>query len=133
MEVDAEMDAAAMRAQVERLEGHLAKLRAGHDELQRSIRELRVRVTSADELVTVTVDARGQVQQVELDSRIYQRPDSRLLAATITATIQQAGAEAMARVTELMAPFLPGEALRAQLGLDLSEILDQRDAELLER
>jgi DNA-binding protein YbaB len=127
------MDAAAMRAQVERLEAHLAELRAGHDQLQRSIREVQVTVTSADQLVTVTVDARGQVERVELDSRIYQRPDSRHLAATITATIQQASAEAMAQVTELVRPYLPSEALQAHLGIDLAEILDQREAELLER
>jgi DNA-binding protein YbaB len=127
------MDAAAMRAQVERLEAHLAELRAGHDQLQRSIREVQVTVTSADQLVTVTVDARGQVERVELDSRIYQRPDSRHLAATITATIQQASAEAMAQVTELVRPYLPSEAVQAHLGIDLAEILDQREAELLER
>jgi len=127
------MDAAAMRAQVERLETHLAELRAGHDQLQRSIREVQVTVTSADQLVTVTVDARGQVERVELDSRIYQRPDSRHLAATITATIQQASAEAMAQVTELVRPYLPSEALQAHLGIDLAEVLDQRDTELLER
>jgi hypothetical protein len=70
---------------------------------------------------------------VELDSRIYQRPDSRHLAATITATIQQASAEAMAQVTELVRPYLPSEAVQAHLGIDLAEILDQREAELLER
>jgi len=127
------MDRAAMRAQVERLQSHLEELRAGHAQLQRSIREVRVTVISADQLVTVTVDARGQVQRVELDPRIYQRPDSRHLAATITATIQQAGAEAMAQVTELVRPYLPSEALQAHLGIDLAEILEQREAELLER
>jgi DNA-binding protein YbaB len=125
------MDAAAMRSELERLQAHLEELRDGHAELQRKLREIRVTVTSADGLVTVTVDARGQVEEITLDPRIYQRPDSRLLAATITAAIRQAAAEAMAQVMELTRPLIPDETLRAHLDLDLDEVLRQRDAELL--
>jgi DNA-binding protein YbaB len=127
------MDLAAMRAQIERLQTQFEKLRDGRAELERQLSELRVTVTSADALVTATVDARGQVERVELDSRIYQRPDSRLLAATITATIQQAAAEAMERVLELTRPFMPDEVLRAHMNLDIDEVLRYRDPELIER
>lgn len=127
------MDLAAMRAQIERLQTQFEKLRDGRAELERQLDELRVTVTSADELVTATVDARGQVARVELDSRIYQRPDSRLLAATITATIQQAAAEAIERVLELTRPFMPDEVLRAHMNLDIDEVLRHRDPELVER
>lgn len=126
------MDIAAMQAQIERMHTQLEKLQDGQAELQRSLEELRVTVTSADDLVTVTVDARGQVESVTLDSRIYQRPDSRLLAATITATVQQAAAEAVTRVQELTRPFMPDEVLRAHLGLDLDEIVRHRDPSLIE-
>jgi DNA-binding protein YbaB len=125
------MDTSAARSEVERLEAHLGRLLDGHAELQRNLREIRVTVTSADELVSVTVDARGQVEGVTLDPRIYQRPDSRLLAATITATIQQAVAEVMQQVMELTRPFMPDETLRAHLSLDLDGVLRQRDIELL--
>jgi DNA-binding protein YbaB len=125
------MDTSAARSEVERLEAHLGRLLDGHAELQRNLREIRVTVTSADELVSVTVDARGQVEGVTLDPRIYQRPDSRLLAATITATIQQAAAEVMQQVMELTRPFMPDETLRAHLSLDLDGVLRQRDIELL--
>lgn len=124
------MDLAAMRAQVEHLQAQLGKLRESHAELQRKLHELRASVISADELVTVTVDARGQVEQIELDPRIYQRPDSRLLAATITATIQQAAAEAMEQVAVLTRPLIPDEAMQAHLNLDLDRVLEQRDASL---
>jgi DNA-binding protein YbaB len=127
------MDLAAMRAQIERLQTQFEKLRDGRAELERQLAELRVTVTSADGLITATVDARGHVERVELDSRIYQRPDSRFLAATITATIQQAAAEAMERVLELTRPFMPDEVLRAHMNLDIDEVLRYRDAELVER
>jgi DNA-binding protein YbaB len=130
--MEAFMDIAAMRAQIERLQTRLEKMRDGQAELQRKLAELRVSVTSADELVSVTVDARGQVEVLALDPRIYQRPDSRLLAATITATIQQAAAEAMEQVLELTRPFMPDEVLRAHMGLDIDEVLRHRDAELIE-
>jgi DNA-binding protein YbaB len=126
------MDLAAMQAHIERLQTQLEKLRDGRAELERQLSELRVTVTSADELVTATVDARGQVDQVSLDPRIYQRPDSRLLAATITATIQQAATEAVERVLELTRPFMPDEAVRAHMKLDLDEVLHHRNPQLVE-
>lgn len=127
------MDLTAVRAQVEHMTAELERIRSGHAELQRALRELSVSVTSADDLVTVTVDARGQVQRVELDTRIYQRPDSRRLAATITATIQQAAAEAMAKVAELTSPFIPDQARRAHLDGDLDAVLAQQEAQRLGR
>lgn len=122
------MDLTAMRAQVEHLQDQLEKIRSGHAELQRRLRELRVTVTSADDLVKATVDARGQVESVELDPRVYQRPDSRRLAATITATIQQAAAEVMEQVAELTRPFVPEQVRQAHLADDLDAVLEQRDA-----
>lgn len=126
------MDVARVQAQVERLQSHLEQLQDGHAELQRRLREVRVTVTSADELVTVTVDARGQLERLELDPRIYQRPDSRLLAATVTATIRQAAAEATARVIELTRPLIPEQVVRAHLDQDLDGVVAQRDALLAE-
>lgn len=122
------MDLTAMRAQLEHLQDQLERIRSGHAELQRRLRELRVTVTSADDLVRATVDARGQVESVELDPRVYQRPDSRRLAATVTATIQQAAAEAMEQVAELTRPFVPEQVRQAHLADDLDAVLEQRDA-----
>lgn len=127
------MDLAAMQAQIESLDGQLARMQAGHAELQRQLRELRVSVSSADGLVTATVDARGQVVRIELDPRIYQRPDSRRLAATIAATIQQAAREASEQVAELLRPFVPEPVRQAHAEFDLDAVLRHRDAELLER
>jgi DNA-binding protein YbaB len=124
------MDVAALRAHAESLEAQLRKLVDAQAELRRRLREVRVTVTSADELVTATVDARGQVERIELDPRIYQRPDSRQLAATITATVRQAVAASMEEIAELLRPHLPAEAMRAHLDLDLDALLELREAEL---
>lgn len=116
------MSLMSMQEELAALEAELQRLRDGQAELEQRLRDLRVSVTSADGLVTAVVDARGQVQRVDLDSRIYQRPDSRRLAATITATIQQAVAEAMGKVVELTRPFIPEDVVRAHLNLDVAEV-----------
>jgi DNA-binding protein YbaB len=105
--------------QIAELETRLQQLQDGYQSLRAELAQLRVSVTSADGLVTASVDARGQVERIDLDPRIYQRPDSRLLAATITATIRQAATEAMERVLGLTRPYLPDEVLTAHLELDL--------------
>ncbi len=45
---------------------------------------------SPDGLVRATVNARGELLELELDERIYRTADSVALAATINATIQSA-------------------------------------------
>lgn len=124
------MDLEAMQAQIESLQEQLVKMQEGQAELQRKLKALRVTVTSADDLVTATVDARGHVESVHLDPKIYQDPDSRRLAATITATIQQAVGEVIARVTELTRPFVPEEVLQAHLSFDFDQAQQLQEAAL---
>lgn len=126
------MDLEAMQAQIESLQEQLVKMQEGQAELQRKLKALRVTVTSADDLVTATVDARGHVESVQLDPKIYQDPDSRRLAATITATIQQAVGEVIERVTELTRPFVPEEVLRAHMGFDFDRVHQLHEDALVE-
>lgn len=55
-------------------------------------------MVSEDGYVTVTVGPNGHVTKVELDPRIYRRPDSRVLPTTVTETIQRATELALAEV-----------------------------------
>lgn len=89
------------------VQGQYERMRGGLADLQQQLGRLRVTVTSTDELVTVTVDAKAQLISLELSPRTYQESDPRELAATITATVQRAGARATEQVTALMAGYLP--------------------------
>lgn len=116
------IDLTAMRAEMASLEDQLARMQTGYQDLQRAIAELAVTVTAADGTVSVTVDGRGQVTEVELDPKIYQRPDTQRLGATITATIQQAVAEVQEQVKELTKPLLPDPDTQALLGIGIDDL-----------
>lgn len=124
------MDNASLRARADELLGELNRLRGGLSDLQSKLREVRATVTSDDGLVTVTVGPRGQVVSVELDPRLYRRPDSRLLAATITKTAQAAQAKAQEQVRALCRPFIPDADVQAHLDFDFAGMTRRLDDEL---
>ncbi|RBY86220.1 YbaB/EbfC family DNA-binding protein [Blastococcus sp. TF02A-26] len=81
-------------------------------------RAVQATETSDDGLVSVTVGPRGDLLRLDLDPRIYRRPDSRRLADTITETVHRAARAAQDRVVEVFAPVVGEEQLRATLDGD---------------
>jgi DNA-binding protein YbaB len=112
------------------LMGELERLRAGLDELRQKLLSISVTVTSDDGMVTATVGPRGQLQRLELDPRIYRRPDARALADTIVTTVQRAAAQAQARVEAAVKPYVPPEELRGHLNFDLTASMRRMEQEL---
>ena len=97
--------------------------------LHEEARRVQGTQTSKDGLVTVTVGARGELVQLDIDPRVYRRPDSRQLADTIVETVQKAAAQAQERVLEIFEPIVPREQLKAQLDGDLDAVVEQMDAQ----
>lgn len=112
------------------LMGELERLRAGLDELRRTLLSISVTVTSDDGMVTATVGPRGQLQRLELDPRIYRRPDARALADTIVTTVQRAAAQAQERVEAAVKPYVPPEELREHLNFDLTASMRRMEHQL---
>lgn len=124
-------DLEALRMQAADAMARLETVRANYADLQRELRGLTVTTTSDDALVTATVGAHGRLVALELDPRIYRRPDSRRLAETITATIQRAADEAAEKVTAMCRPFFPDEDVRAHLNYDIDAVVRRVDEDLL--
>ncbi|MFY1635095.1 YbaB/EbfC family nucleoid-associated protein [Solwaraspora sp. WMMB335] len=124
------MDVQALRARADELMAQFDRMRSGVGELQQQLRAVSATVTSADGLVTVTVGPRGQVTRVELDPRIYRRPNAKELSETITETIRAATAKALAQVAELCRPLVPDEQFQAHMDFDLEGVFRQLDADL---
>lgn len=120
-----------MKARVDELMGEFQRLRAGADELQQKIKAVSVTVRSDDNYVTVTVNARGELLDLDLDPRIYRRPDSKALAETIASTIRRASAEAADQVAELCKPLLPEAEVRAHLSQDIDGMFRRIDTATL--
>ncbi|MFG1945202.1 YbaB/EbfC family nucleoid-associated protein [Nonomuraea sp. NPDC048826] len=112
-------DAAAMRAYADELRDMFRRIQDDGMELHARAREVQVTEKSRDGLVSVTVGARGELVRLDLDPRIYRRPDARHLADSITETTRRATARARERVTEIFEPVIPRAEFEAHLDGDV--------------
>ena len=122
-----ERDLDGLRAVAREMSEQYDTLRRGMADLQRELRAVSVTVTSSDGHVTATVDARGQLRKLQLDPRIYRRPDSARLAATITETVQRAIAEAAEKVKAVCDRFAPGVDVGSYLRGDIAQRFQRFD------
>lgn len=112
------------RAQSEALQATFERLNAEAPKIHAKARELQITEKSRDGLISVTVGVRGDLIRLDIDPRIYRRPDSRALADTITETVQLAAAKAEERVIEMFAPLIPEEQIKMHIDGDLDGILE---------
>lgn len=133
MEATRRPDSAGLAALVEGLRATAERLAGEGPELQRRARAVQVTEKSRDGLVTVTVGARGELIRLDLDPRIYRRPDSRELADTITSAIHRAAAAAQERVLDVFEPLVPRETMALHLTGDTDEVVERTTARMLGR
>ncbi|MEV0146448.1 MULTISPECIES: YbaB/EbfC family nucleoid-associated protein [unclassified Nonomuraea] len=119
MESHDQPDVAGMRAYADELRTMFQEIQDAGVELHAKARAIQVTETSRDGLVSVTVGARGELVRLDLDPRIYRRPDARHLADTIAETTRRAATRAQERVTEIFEPVIPPEEFKAHLEGDL--------------
>jgi DNA-binding protein YbaB len=120
----------ALWARFADVQGRYLRMRDGLADLQRQLCRLQVTVSSDDELVTATVDARGQLTALQLSPRAYRENAPRELAATITATVRRASGLAVDQVTGLISAYLPhgASAMDFVRTGDFSDLLRRQDA-----
>ena len=118
-------DSAAMRAYADELRDMFRQIQDAGMELHAQARAVQVTEKSRDGLVSVTVGPRGELVRLDLDPRIYRRPEARQLADTIVETAQRAAAGARERVTEILEQVIPRAELEAHLDGDVETALTQ--------
>jgi DNA-binding protein YbaB len=124
------VDAADTQAYAEELRATFMRLQEEAPALHEKARAVQVTEKSRDGLISATVGARGDLIRLDIDPRVYRRPDSRALADVITETIHRAATKAQAKVVELFEPLIPGEQMKAHLEGDLESVLDQMAAQM---
>ena len=102
----AQMEArnAAMRQQVNSLLAGLNRQSAALQEAQVQAAEVTGRATSADGLVTVTVNAVGIVTDVQFAPSAFDRSTPDKLARSVVTVTQQAASAAQRQVEDVLAP-----------------------------
>ncbi|MEV5323260.1 YbaB/EbfC family nucleoid-associated protein [Nonomuraea sp. NPDC052634] len=114
-----------MRAYADELRETFTRLQEQGLELHAKAKAVQVTETSSDGLVSVTVGPRGDLIRLDLDPRIYRRPDARALADTIAATARKAAEAAQQRVMEIFEPVIPAEQFKAHLEGDVEAAMAQ--------
>ncbi|GGP17460.1 YbaB/EbfC family nucleoid-associated protein [Nonomuraea glycinis] len=115
---------AGMQAYAEELRATFMRLRDEGAEIHARAKALQVTEKSHDGLVSVTVGSRGELVRLDLDPRIFRRPDSRHLADTIVETAGRAGERVRERITEIFAPLIPQDQIKAHMDGDVDGIFD---------
>lgn len=112
-----------MKSLADSLRGQFEKLVDEGPRMAREAREVSITESSADGLVKVTVDPRGSLLALDLDPRIYRRPDARALAESIIETIRAATEVAQERVLDIFEPVIPRDELKVQLTGDPDQVV----------
>jgi DNA-binding protein YbaB len=118
------------RARAAEATARMEAIRDSYADLRQRLLAVTASATSDDGLVTVRVGPQGRVLRIDLDPRIYRRPDSRRLAETITATIQRAADEAAERLREVLRPVAPDEQLKAYFDNDFDGVVEDLEGDL---
>ena len=97
------------RTALESIMGELRKAMASIPDTQQRLMELSGTAWSADRTVKVVVGPRGQLVDLEIDPRVFRRPDAHALRSAILAASAQAVNQVVEKSQELMYEQLPPE------------------------
>jgi DNA-binding protein YbaB len=105
----------------------------GAEQTQRRVMKVTATVASDDRMIKATVGPRGQLVHLEIDPRVYRRPNATALADEIVATVRAAAEKAMAEVQGILSESLPRDVtFRNHGSLDLQRMMRSHDADLAE-
>jgi DNA-binding protein YbaB len=89
---------------------------------------------SEDRMIKAVVGPRGQLVDLEIDPRVYRKPNSKALASTILSTVRAAVEQAVTKTQEIVDQSMPqvGDMLRPgpNPGLDMRRLIRSHDADL---
>jgi DNA-binding protein YbaB len=109
----------------------MRKAIGGLEETQRKILKITGVAWSDDRLVKAVVGPRGQLIDLEIDPRVYRKPNSKALSATILATVRLAVDDAMAKTREFLDHNVPSDLrVKSVGGLDVRRLMSSHDGDL---
>lgn len=105
---------------------------SGVNETQREMLKVCGTAWSEDRMIKAVVGPRGQLMELEIDPRVYRKPNSKALAADIVATVRKAVQDANQKAKAVLEKSLPSDMRFGNLGggMDLDRLLGSHDAEI---
>ena len=87
---------------------------------------------SPDRSIKAVVGPRGQLMTLEIDPRVFRKPNSKALAAQIVATVRLAVEDASGQMRAIMEAHIPSDLrIRPSKGMDVGRFLQTHDTDLI--
>jgi DNA-binding protein YbaB len=114
--------------------GKVDDLRAAMHNLENTQRKM-FKVTgvawSDDRMVKAVVGPRGQLIDLEIDPRVYRKPNSKALSASILSTVRRAVEEATRQMMAILDESVPSDMRVDRIGsLDVRQLMRSHDVDL---
>jgi DNA-binding protein YbaB len=112
--------------------GELRRATAGIPETQRRMLAVTGEAWSDDRLIRVLVGPRGHLLELDIDPRVFRKPDSKALSAAIIATVRLAVEDATAQAKAIFEEGLPSDMRAGGLigNLDFAKTAFGHDADV---
>ncbi len=111
--------------------GDLKRIWSELPDLQQRMLEITGQAWSDDRMIRAVVGVRGHLIELEIDPRVYRKPDSKALAATIVATVRSATEDAKRQTKEIIDGSLPSDMRLHNIGgMDIDEVAYGHDGDL---
>jgi len=109
------------------------RVASGMSDVQKKMLRVTGEAWSDDRMIKAVVGPRGHLIELEIDPRVFRKPDSKALAASIVATTQKAIEEASRRSKEILDESLPSDLRRVvDAESSLGKLLRTHDAAVRE-
>jgi hypothetical protein len=101
------------------------------DDVQRRMLTVTGVAWSPDRTIKAVVGPRGHLLELEIDPRVYRKPNSKALSAAIVATVRVAVEDAIRQSKAILDESLPSDLRVARIGgMDLGRLMHSHDADV---
>jgi len=109
----------------------LRRATTGIPEVQRRMLEVTGEAWSDDRLIRAVVGPRGHLLELDIDPRVFRKPDSKALSAAILATVREAVEDATAQAKSIFEEGLPSDMRAGGFGkVDFTDLAFRHDADV---
>jgi DNA-binding protein YbaB len=106
----------------------------GINDVQKRMLTVTGTAYSEDRMIKAVVGPRGHLMELEIDPRVYRKPNSAALAASILDTVRKAVDDASQKSTAILAENTPRDFRFGQIaGMDMNTMLRSHDSDIVRR
>jgi DNA-binding protein YbaB len=111
--------------------GDLKRAWSELDDVQKRMLKVTGVAWSDDRTIKAVVGPRGHLLELEIDPRVYRKPNSKALSAVIVATVRSAVEDATRQTKAILDESLPSDMRLMKIGnMDAERLMHSHDADV---